>query len=148
VLNDALPSNTRPKLPHYNMAALPLCKCSPDCMVFLLRDGCTQHEGGCHNLLTRVTSYLPGWSCTVGIKTGHMLAKRKEQSTPSGKDDEAAAWSHTVVTCLDSNIWLWEGDPVGNVANYGGGGAWQCAGQPAQASCKLQQASQISQDGS
>ena len=51
------------------------------------------------------------------------------------------------MTCLDSSVWLWEGGPVGNVANDGGGGAWQCAGQPAQASCKLQ-ASQISQHGS
>ncbi len=34
------------------------------------------------------------------------------------------------------------------MANDGGGGAWQRAGQPAQASCKLQQASQICQNGS
>lgn len=53
-----------------------------------------------------------------------------------------------MVTCLDSNTWLWEGGSVDNVANDGGGGAWQRAGQPAQTSCKLQQASHVHQDGS
>ncbi len=60
---------------------------------------------------------------------------------------EAAAGSHMAMTCLDSNVWLWEGGSIGNVANDGGGGGWQRAGQPAQPSCKLQ-ASQISQHDS
>ena len=87
MLNDALPSSTRPKLPHYNMAALSHCQCSPESMVFFLRDRCIQHEEACQNLLSRTTSYLPGWSRAVGINTGHMLAKRKEKSTPFGKHD-------------------------------------------------------------
>lgn len=79
-MNDALSSNTRPKLLHYSMGEhLQFVNAMLVPWDFPLRAGCTQHEGDCHNLLTRVTSYLPGWLGAVSSKTDQMLMKWKEK---------------------------------------------------------------------